>query len=751
MMKTRLSFFLLGFSVFLLETFWIKSGLIVLGSTYKTTGLVLGAFFLGAALGSFYFGRAEFRPARYLAGLVGALALSAVPAPNAPAMFGAILPACFLLAALFPIAGRASGGRTTVELYAFNALGAVIGILAGVYYLPPITGYTALHRIGAAAALLAVLLFVRSIEPPRAAQPEALPKYLLPAFLSGFLTLMMENVWIRQISMGTDNTVFAFGCVTLLFTLLSFITAFTIARLAERRLFLAFALILSGLGLLAGAWLFSHLTDGLKTVVMDRTLGFPETFSFAVKFLVPAMLFPLCVFPLILRGQKQGFGLLFAVNGLGCALGALLGGFVFPSLIGMWGMVLAAGLIYALLSLIVERTLAVDAACAAALVLILFFHPVKLPKVTPDPVAAGYGAPACTLAVKEGPYGVVSVIEFNKIRTLWLNSTYVLGGTKSTADDRRMGLFPVILNPEAKKALFIGAATGVSASGLLNSGLDSITLVELIPEVAWAARWYFADSNRGLFSDPRVKERVDDGRRFLARSKDKYDIITSDLFVPWHEGTSFLYTKEHFENARARLTPEGVYVMWLPLYEVTIEEFLIIGKTFGSVFPEATLWMNGFSARAPVIAFVGGRKLDVAAIDSGIAARKNAVKPDYLEKNPAGLYSRYLGPLASLAPEMEFQRVNTLDKPVLEYLAAGPGRVFVTEGLFLSVLERINGREPDPDGKCFTDWNGNMARARSAGWHMVRSVFFLMNGDREQAYMHFDQYKAMMPEVLHNP
>ena len=61
-----------------------------------------------------------------------------------------------------------------------------------------------------------------------------------------------------------------------------------------------------------------------------------------------------------------------------------------------------------------------------------------------------------------------------------------------------------------------------------------------------------------------------DGRNHLAAVRDRYDLIVADLFVPWEAGTGSLYTREHFITARERLTEQGMFVQWLPLYQMAV-------------------------------------------------------------------------------------------------------------------------------------------------------------------------------------
>src|SRR5207302_476964 len=72
------------------------------------------------------------------------------------------------------------------------------------------------------------------------------------------------------------------------------------------------------------------------------------------------------------------------------------------------------------------------------------------------------------------------------------------------------------------------------------------------------------------YSDPRVREHVDDGRAFLRSSPDRYDLIVFALpdsltLVSTSANVrleSFLFTREAFASARDHLAPNGVFVLY---------------------------------------------------------------------------------------------------------------------------------------------------------------------------------------------
>ena len=58
-------------------------------------------------------------------------------------------------------------------------------------------------------------------------------------------------------------------------------------------------------------------------------------------------------------------------------------------------------------------------------------------------------------------------------------------------------------------------------------------------------------------------------------------------------GVATLFTREFFEAARARLTPDGLLCQWAHTYDISQDDLQSIVRTFASVFPQGTMWLVG--------------------------------------------------------------------------------------------------------------------------------------------------------------
>ena len=127
-----------------------------------------------------------------------------------------------------------------------------------------------------------------------------------------------------------------------------------------------------------------------------------------------------------------------------------------------------------------------------------------------------------------------------------------------------------------QNALIIGAGTGNDVSAALASGVERVDAVDIDPVILGIGVARHPDRP---YDDPRVHRYVDDGRAFLRRSDQSYDLIVfaqTDSFVLVGNSAnvrldSFLFTREAFESARDHLLPGGVVV----LYNAYRENFLV--------------------------------------------------------------------------------------------------------------------------------------------------------------------------------
>jgi Spermine/spermidine synthase domain len=197
-------------------------------------------------------------------------------------------------------------------------------------------------------------------------------------------------------------------------------------------------------------------------------------------------------------------------------------------------------------------------------------------------------------------------------------------------------------------ALIIGAGSGSdTAIGLKYGDVGHIDAVEIDPVIARLGTQYHPEQP---FSDPRVTVHIDDGRSFIRKSTDKYDLIifalpdsltlTSQFSSLRLE--SFLFTEQSFQEARQHLTPDGAIV----LYNYYREDWLLrkLAGMLETAFNQAPYAISyGGWGRAGVL--VDGPRLQTL-----LAQRPDLAQPYHEVRAPSPQFNE--DPNAILLPQV---------------------------------------------------------------------------------------------------
>jgi hypothetical protein len=117
------------------------------------------------------------------------------------------------------------------------------------------------------------------------------------------------------------------------------------------------------------------------------------------------------------------------------------------------------------------------------------------------------------------------------------------------------------------RVLVIGAGNGNDVATALAHGGQSVDAVEIDPKLMAIGEEFHPSRP---YQDPRVHRIIDDGRAYLERTHDTYDLIIFALpdSLTLLAGQSalrlesYLFTKQAFEAARDHLTPGGAFAMY---------------------------------------------------------------------------------------------------------------------------------------------------------------------------------------------
>jgi hypothetical protein len=137
------------------------------------------------------------------------------------------------------------------------------------------------------------------------------------------------------------------------------------------------------------------------------------------------------------------------------------------------------------------------------------------------------------------------------------------GITNLTTITKLMAHVPLAsLDRRPQDALVICFGMGTTFRSLHSWGIP-VTAVELVPSVPRLFTYYHSDGDTVLAS-PLSHVVIDDGRRYLERTRQQYDVITVDPPPPMQAaGSSLLYSEEFYRAARQRLRRGGILQQWI--------------------------------------------------------------------------------------------------------------------------------------------------------------------------------------------
>jgi spermidine synthase len=119
---------------------------------------------------------------------------------------------------------------------------------------------------------------------------------------------------------------------------------------------------------------------------------------------------------------------------------------------------------------------------------------------------------------------------------------------------------PIIAHGKARKVLIIGGGDGgILREALRHKGVQKVTMVEIDRGVVDMCLKYMPSIPQKAFDDKRTDLVITDGARFVAETKERYDVIIVDSTDPMGPG-EVLFTEEFYRNCRRCLTPGGVLV-----------------------------------------------------------------------------------------------------------------------------------------------------------------------------------------------
>lgn len=621
-------FFVSGFCALLYQTVWLRLAFASFGINAQVISIVVSIFMLGLVIGSFVSGRYLIPLAKkykieslylYCIAEIG-IGIGALVVPKLFSLghnwlltFGqtnsvaylslsavvlslAMLPWCFLMGTTIPLIidylnrHLAKDKNIFSFLYLANTLGAMAGTAVTAIALIELLGFQKTLFFAAflnfSIAVIGILVAKKLKSNPDRSVPDketeawtirtlsGKDRFTLGLlFTTGLSSVGFEVVWNRLFTPVLETSVYAFAFILFMY-LLGTCLGLLHYRFDVRKgdtLSVRFLLLSLITVSIVQIW-FVDPRIGLRIWGIVLCVG---SLSYLLGYLTPKQIDELS------RGNPRIVGVAYAVNLLGCIVGPLLASYVLMPSIGSKLSIILLGL--PLIAFLFGKNNAISpyqsnnrAALVALSILIV--------------ITVGLGTtyeewldvPNKIIKNDYNATALAATLDKNDPRSKYLMVNGV-GMTMLTPITKVMAHLPLFGLPEGpKQALVICFGMGTTFRSAASWGITT-TAVELTPSVGELFPYFFDDTDQVL-TQGKNRIIIDDGRRFLERTPEKYDLIAIDPPPPIEAaGSSLLYSEEFYRIIKTHLTENGILAQWYPeKYDKTLQA---VARSLVNVFP----------------------------------------------------------------------------------------------------------------------------------------------------------------------
>lgn len=541
--------------------------------------------------------------------------ISLVLLPSTIAM-GATLP--ILVEYLNRISPQGDPVRIVRGLYTVNTLGALAGVLESAYFFIELFGLIGTLSIAIGINLLIGFIALvasrfkiykekqisdafRTVREEINAYkyPNDRTKLILGIFaVSGMISMSYEILWIRMLTPVIGTFIYAFAFVLGLF-LLGLALGSLLEGFVSKRLGTLTVLALIEFCIGCGA---------IVSVIAAGSLFTFSPLATQLFVLIPATIAMGMMFPAVSRLSRQHgsigsfIGTSYAFNTIGSMAGPYAAAFILLPIFGTTRSILFLAVINLILASVlfaaeIKKVHHVfrNLFYGSSIFIILFIF-----------ITAGSGSQIFTERTigsylskfKSGEYAYIlkedetaSVLGYRKKdgsdAGLLVDG---IGMSVMVDETKLMAHIPILTHPNPKNVLVIAFGMGTTFRSALSHAIE-VDAVELVPSVPDTFGVFFSDAEN-IQANPLGNVIINDGRNYVRMTSKRYDVITIDPPPPVNSaGTTVLYSKEFYEDAKRILKDDGILSQWL-FYGTRADDFQMLVKSMTDVFPYLVVFQS---------------------------------------------------------------------------------------------------------------------------------------------------------------
>ncbi len=401
----------------------------------------------------------------------------------------------------------------------------------------------------------------------------------LAIFVAGFCTLISQSLLIREGLAFFSGNELVSGIVLCLWLLWTGLGSLIFSRIRPRigaQKIYAILVLLFCVSLVLSL-VFFRIAPKIFALPFGEVISIDKIVLIALIALAPTCLITGALFPAasaIIPAQS-----VYLIEGLGSFAGGILFSFVLVSLVPPFGVLLIACtfLLFAGLLCVGKKTLSIF--CFVLLILLFrinsvefFFRKVQM-------------LGQRLIGLYESKYGTIALTKSESQINFYTSGLFDFSYPDVYSAEEAVH-YPLLIHPEPENVLLIsGGLGGGIEQALKHKVIQKLVYVELDPALVWISRTY----TKLPVDAKRLDMVLSDGRYYVKYAGAVFDCIIVNSPDPINAQLNRYYTKEFFQEVKARLKPDGLFCLRVnapsDILSPVYSQFLgTINKTLNQVF-----------------------------------------------------------------------------------------------------------------------------------------------------------------------
>jgi len=173
---------------------------------------------------------------------------------------------------------------------------------------------------------------------------------------------------------------------------------------------------------------------------------------------------------------------------------------------------------------------------------------------------------------------------------------------------------PLFLHKNPQRVLIVGGGDGGALEEILKHKVKEVQMVEIDEKVIELSKKYLPSISKGAFNDRRTKLFIEDGKKFIKRNVNCFDVIILDLSDPGGPAKD-LISLNFYKNVKRALRKNGIVSIQSGSLSYQAKLVSLIFNRVNRIFPSVKIHRSVIpSYQAGEYSFIVGSKFNLKKI-----------------------------------------------------------------------------------------------------------------------------------------